>query len=150
MVWVDILVVEDGFAVGVSCGIQCGILTHLLPLNTSLSMCMQETPPILNAHNLNPPPPTIHPPTPGHWKLWHTPALFVVGQAVLLSQLGLFTLVRTNTDLLRSFGFAPGVQPVFISFTLFQIIIAPVDEVGGGGWGGDLLLLYGACCAVHA
>lgn len=69
----------------------------------------------------------------GHWKLRHTPVLFVVGQVVLLAQLGLFTFVRANAEQLhRSFGFQPGVAPVFISFMLFQTIIAPVDEVCAG------------------
>lgn len=68
--------------------------------------------------------------TAGHWKLRHTPVLFVVGQVVLLTQLGLFSFVRVNAEALhQSFGFAPGIAPVFVSFMLFQIIIAPVDEV---------------------
>ena len=64
----------------------------------------------------------------GHWKLWHTPVLFVVGQAVLLAQLSLFTLIRANQGLFASFGFAHE-RPAFLALVLFQYIAAPVDEV---------------------
>lgn len=65
----------------------------------------------------------------GHWKLSHTVKNLVLIQANLIVQFALFALVRASRDLFRSFGFVK-YQPAFISFTLFNIILAPLDEVG--------------------
>ena len=49
-------------------------------------------------------------------------------QVVLFLQFALFGLIRTAPGLFRSFGFVHR-QPAFIAFTLFQLIIGPLDEV---------------------
>ena len=65
----------------------------------------------------------------GHWRLRHTPVLFAAGQAVLLAQMSLFTLVRSSAGLYRSFGFVGAQRPVFAALLIFQEMIGPVDEV---------------------
>ena len=65
----------------------------------------------------------------GHWKLGHTKRNLVMVQVVLFLQFALFGLIRTAPGLFRSFGFVHR-QPAFIAFTLFQLIIGPLDEVG--------------------
>ena len=49
-------------------------------------------------------------------------------QVVLFLQFALFGVIRTSPGMFRSFGFVR-VQPAFIAFTLFQLIIGPLDEV---------------------
>ena len=49
-------------------------------------------------------------------------------QLNLLLQFSLFALIRTSPGLFRSFGFVRQ-QPAFIAFTLFNIVLAPLDEV---------------------
>ena len=64
----------------------------------------------------------------GHWKLGHTKRNLIMVQVVLFLQFALFGLIRTSPGMFRSFGFVR-VQPAFIAFTLFQLIIGPLDEV---------------------
>lgn len=65
----------------------------------------------------------------GHWKLGHTPVLFVTSQILLAAQLALFSIVRGAPGLYEAFGFAPGQRPVFAALVLFQSLIGPLDEV---------------------
>ena len=64
----------------------------------------------------------------GHWKLGHTLRNLVLVQVNLLVQFSLFALIRTSPGLFRSFGFVHA-QPAFVAFTLFNIVLAPLDEV---------------------
>lgn len=66
----------------------------------------------------------------GHWKLGHTPILFVSSMAVLLLQLTCYTYVSSWEGLFESFGFS-GSKPAFIGMVLFSIVIGPVDVVIG-------------------
>merc|ERR1712203_888408 len=68
----------------------------------------------------------------GHWKLRHTPILFVSSMAVLLLQLSLFQWISVSRarsgELFEDFGFgASGARPHLIGLILFQFIITPVD-----------------------
>eukprot|EP01023_Acetabularia_acetabulum_P055704 TRINITY_DN6450_c0_g2_i1.p1 TRINITY_DN6450_c0_g2~~TRINITY_DN6450_c0_g2_i1.p1 ORF type:complete len:454 (-),score=47.08 TRINITY_DN6450_c0_g2_i1:541-1821(-) len=65
----------------------------------------------------------------GHWKLRHTPILFVMSQLLIIAQFSLFGLLRSSDSLYRSFGFEEGLKPVFISLILFQLISQPMDAV---------------------
>ncbi|GFR42647.1 hypothetical protein Agub_g3584 [Astrephomene gubernaculifera] len=92
--------------------------------DTLIQQCSEEQVVAVLAHEL------------GHWKLRHTPLLFVVNQVVLLSQFSLFTLVRNSTALPAAFGFATGgtltaagTAPAFVALILFQFIVSPLDEV---------------------
>lgn len=67
----------------------------------------------------------------GHWKLGHTPRLFVASQIMLIAQLSLFALSRGAPGLFASFGFPPDQRPALAALILFQMIIGPVDEVLG-------------------
>ena len=73
---------------------------------------------------------------PGHWKLRHTPILFVANSLVMLFTFCLFSCFRYSAGLYRSFGFMDG-RPALVSFVLFTFITPPLDEVGGwlGGCG---------------
>ncbi|KAG2423032.1 hypothetical protein HXX76_015548 [Chlamydomonas incerta] len=84
--------------------------------DTLIAQCNEEQVVAVLAHEL------------GHWKLRHTPLLFGVNQAVLLSQFCLFTLVRNSSALPASFGF-PAPPPAFVALILFQFIVSPLDEV---------------------
>lgn len=70
----------------------------------------------------------------GHWKLGHTVKNMVILQINILTQFVLFTLIRTLPGLFESFGFGPTEKPAFISFALFSIISAPLNEVSGCRW----------------
>merc|ERR1712190_569153 len=64
----------------------------------------------------------------GHWKLRHTPILFVSSMAVLFLQLSLFQWVSVSRArsgaLFEDFGFgASGARPHLIGLILFQFII---------------------------
>ncbi|EFJ52686.1 hypothetical protein VOLCADRAFT_78672 [Volvox carteri f. nagariensis] len=92
--------------------------------DTLIQQCSEEQVVAVLAHEL------------GHWKLFHTPQLFIVNQVVLVSQFCLYTLVRNSTALPAAFGFgsgeavgASGLAPAFISLILFQFIVSPLDEV---------------------
>lgn len=67
----------------------------------------------------------------GHWKLSHMPKLLVASQIVALTQLLLFTAVRTSSSVFADYGFEAGVRPALAGFLLFQQLIGPVDEVLG-------------------
>jgi hypothetical protein len=54
--------------------------------------------------------------------------LFASGQLVLLTQLGLFTLLRGSTALFESFGFPAGETPALAALVLFQYCTGPLDE----------------------
>jgi STE24 endopeptidase len=64
----------------------------------------------------------------GHWKLSHTPVLFVSSMTVLLLQLSAYTFISNSTGLFESFGFH-GSKPALIGLILFQYIISPVDVI---------------------
>mmetsp|Transcript_22614 Transcript_22614/g.67349 ORF Transcript_22614/g.67349 Transcript_22614/m.67349 type:complete len:451 (-) Transcript_22614:668-2020(-) len=85
--------------------------------DTLLAHCSEQQVVAVLAHEL------------GHWKLRHTPVLFAVSQAVILSNFLLFTLIRASPGLFESFGFGGLGQPVFVSLVVFQFISAPFDEV---------------------
>lgn len=84
-----------------------------------------------------PPPPSLSAAAElGHWKLRHTPMMFAAQQVIILSQFALFTLIRNSGELYTSFGFTQE-RPAFLAFVLFQLLVAPLDEVrglGGGVW----------------
>eukprot|EP01025_Chloroclados_australasicus_P060823 TRINITY_DN7869_c0_g1_i1.p4 TRINITY_DN7869_c0_g1~~TRINITY_DN7869_c0_g1_i1.p4 ORF type:complete len:174 (+),score=23.36 TRINITY_DN7869_c0_g1_i1:116-637(+) len=65
----------------------------------------------------------------GHWKLRHTPFLFVMSQFLILAQFSLFALLRSSEALYSSFGFDGVLKPAFISLVLFQMISSPMDAV---------------------
>ncbi|GLC34010.1 hypothetical protein PLESTB_000828300 [Pleodorina starrii] len=92
--------------------------------DTLIQQCSEEQVVAVLAHEL------------GHWKLRHTPQLFVVNQVIMLSQFCLYTLVRNSTALPAAFGFgsgaavgAGGAAPAFVSLILFQFIVSPLDEL---------------------
>jgi len=64
----------------------------------------------------------------GHWKLKHTPILFVSQMIILLVQLSTYTFIRNSKGLYESFGFRDS-TPELIGLILFQFIISPVDVV---------------------
>ena len=64
----------------------------------------------------------------GHWKLRHTLKNLAIIQVNLLIQFLLFTLIRNAPGLFESFGFVD-VKPVFIAFSLFSAVSAPLNEV---------------------
>lgn len=67
----------------------------------------------------------------GHWKLGHTPINFVLTQAVMLANFLLFAALRNTPGLYESFGFGSHDRPALVAFLLFQILVAPMDEVCG-------------------
>ncbi|GIL78776.1 hypothetical protein Vretimale_269 [Volvox reticuliferus] len=92
--------------------------------DTLIQQCSEEQVVAVLAHEL------------GHWKLRHTPQLFLVNQTVVVFQFCLYMLVRNSTVLPAAFGFgtgpavgASGAAPAFVSLILFQVIMSPVDEV---------------------
>ena len=87
--------------------------------DTLLSQCTDNQVVAVLAHEL------------GHWKLRHTPVLFVASQCLLAAQLSLFAVARFAPGLYSSFGFVPGERPALAAMMLFQLIIGPVDEVLG-------------------
>ena len=60
------------------------------------------------------------------------PKLLVASQIVALTQLLLFTAVRTSSSVFADYGFEAGVRPALAGFLLFQQLIGPVDEVRRG------------------
>lgn len=60
------------------------------------------------------------------------PKLLAASQIVALTQLLLFTAVRTSSGVYEDFGFEGGVRPALAGFLLFQQLIGPVDEVRRG------------------
>lgn len=64
----------------------------------------------------------------GHWKLRHTLKNLAIIQVNLLIQFLLFTVIRNAPGLFESFGFVD-VKPVFIAFSLFSAVSAPLNEV---------------------
>lgn len=89
---------------------------RIVLFDTLIKQCSEEQVVAVLAHEL------------GHWKLRHTPINFIMGQAIMLVQFGLFTLIRNSDSLYESFGFTEA-KPAFIAFVLFQFILSPVDEV---------------------
>lgn len=84
--------------------------------DTLINQCSEEQVVSVLAHEL------------GHWKLRHTPILFVVGQTVMFIEFMIFTVIRATPGLYESFGFGAA-RPAFIALILFQFISSPVDEV---------------------
>ena len=87
--------------------------------DTLLTQCTDDQVTAVLAHEL------------GHWKLRHTPVLFIASQCVLASQLALFAMTRGAPGLYTSFGFPVDQRPALAALLLFQMIIGPVDEVLG-------------------
>ena len=67
----------------------------------------------------------------GHWKLRHTPMLFIASQVMLIAQLSLFVVAREAPGLYSSFGFSVHERPALAALILCQMIIGPADEVLG-------------------
>lgn len=52
-----------------------------------------------------------------------------MGQFILLANFLLFAAVRNTPGLYESFGFTHD-RPALVAFLLFQLLMAPMDEVG--------------------
>ena len=89
---------------------------RIVLFDTLLTQCTEDEIVSILAHEL------------GHWKLRHTPVLFVSSMTVLLLQLSAYTFVSNSTGLFESFGFH-GSKPALMGLILFQYIISPVDVV---------------------
>jgi len=85
--------------------------------DTLISQCNEDQVVAVLAHEL------------GHWKLGHTPVLFVSGQLMLGAQLALFAVAKGAPGLHHSFGFAPGERPALAALVLFQLMTGPLDEL---------------------
>uniref|UniRef100_A0A7S0RQZ8 CAAX prenyl protease n=1 Tax=Chlamydomonas leiostraca TaxID=1034604 RepID=A0A7S0RQZ8_9CHLO len=90
---------------------------RIVLFDTLVAQCSKEEVVAVLAHEL------------GHWKLRHTPVNFVAGMGLTAAQFCLLALVRSCAALYESFGFAPGVRPALVALVLFQLMVAPLDEV---------------------
>lgn len=69
----------------------------------------------------------------GHWQMNHTLKLMGFGQAIVILNLGIFSIFLFNPVLYQQFGFHPDgsewSMPLAIGFMLAQGIISPLDTI---------------------